>query len=191
MPPFWPTPLPASSSVSSAPPTLLQASFERPSTNSIFRRRRTRGFCLRRKTKRFVRGRDPERDDPRFAALFRVVGLGHWRIGTDRHVYGDRIALLGCARVHNFVAFYRAVIAGGAPIRQKIAQFVTARGFPERVGLVGVARHECVEKLCGSFLFGIVAKREPNDDRQRNDDCADREGKDVRLFLLFDTRFQK
>src|SRR6516162_8611026 len=147
--------------------------------------------CLRWKAEGFIRGRNPEGHHSRLTALFCVIRFWHWRVGTDRHVDGDRIALPWCLRVHNLVTLYWTVVARGAPIRKKIADLVAGCGFPERVGLVRVAGHKRIKKLGGDPLLGVVAKREPNDKRQRNNHRSCREGKDVRLFLLLDARFQK
>src|SRR5258708_6014391 len=73
----------------------------------------------------------------------------------------------------NLVALYRAVVALGSPVGEKILHRVAQTGLPKLIGLRGVVRDERVKETLRGPLFRVVAERVPQrhnrDQRKRRD----------------------
>jgi hypothetical protein len=123
---------------------------------------------LWREAEGFVFGVDPDGDDSGFLGFFGVVvGDGH---GIERaDGYADFDAGAGAVGRFGFedaVAFYGAVVAGGAPVGDEVLELVAGAGawFPKLVGGVHISGYDGVEKLLGGFFLGIKTKPEPYGD---------------------------
>jgi len=140
------------------------------------RNRWWRSRSLWREAEGFVFCVDPDADYFCFLAFFGVVGAGHRRERADG--YADLDAGAGTVRgaaFHDFVAFDRAVVAGGAPVGDEVLHLVAWAGLPEFVGAGHVAGDDKVEELLRGFLLRIKTERIP--ESHDDDDSDRRDGK--------------